>query len=323
MAEIYPATQSHRDRWIIKRRGPKNLLDPERPYAFLCEDEFGATGELVPTATIFLTNRECPYRCLMCDLWQNTLDGRVQRGAIAGQIRYALARLPQAQQIKLYNAGSFFDPQAIPPGDDEEIAATVSGFKRVIVECHPALLTEKTGARCLRFRDLIQGDLEVAVGLETVHPRVLDKLNKRMTVDDFRRAAEFLVRNDLALRVFLLLNPPFLDQAEGLEWAHRSLEAAVECGACVCSIIPTRGGNGAMEALGHLYHPPELRSLETAIEYGLSLNRPRVFADLWDIEKFYACDCSPLRAARLSEMNRTQKTPAAVECELCGLHSGE
>ena len=32
------------------------------------------TGGCVDVATLFLTNRECPFRCLMCDLWKNTLE---------------------------------------------------------------------------------------------------------------------------------------------------------------------------------------------------------------------------------------------------------
>ena len=45
-----------------------------RPYAFFVEEERSASGEVVPVATVFLTNRECPWRCLMCDLWKNTLS---------------------------------------------------------------------------------------------------------------------------------------------------------------------------------------------------------------------------------------------------------
>ena len=292
-----------------------------RPYAFLCEEEVGANGELLLTATIFLANRECPFRCLMCDLWQNTLDERVPRGAIATQIRSALRELPAARQVKLYNAGSFFDPQAIPPECDREIADLVSGFERVIVECHPAFLKGDYGQRALRFRDWIQnnnwGKLEVAIGLETVHPHALKMLNKRMTLESFREAAYFLQRNDLDLRVFLLLRPPYLSEAEALEWVCHSLDVAAECGAKVCSIIPTRGGNGAMEALGEAYHPPKLSSLEAAVEYGLSVDRFRVFADLWDVQKFYDCNCSALRAARLAQMNLTQRIPAPVSCSDC------
>lgn len=316
MSNAYPNSPSQRDRWIVQRRGPKASLDAFRPYAFLWEEEVGAF-----TATIFLTNRECPFRCLMCDLWQNTLDERVPSGAIAAQIRYALERLPSEmttnRAIKLYNAGSFFDPQAIPPEDLPEIAALVADFDHVIVECHPVFLRGEFGARALRFQSSLRGQLEIAIGLETVHPPTLEKLNKRMTVDDFQQAAEFLQQHDIDLRVFILLRPPFQTEAEGLEWACRSLDVAAECGARVCSIIPTRGGNGAMEALGEAYQPPKLRSLEAAVEYGLSLRRFCVFADLWDVERFFDCECSSACAARLAEMNRTQQIPAAIACMSC------
>ena len=313
IGEFYPASPASRRHWIESRRGPKNVLDPARSYASLWEEEAGPGGELIPTATVFLTNRECPYRCLMCDLWQNTLDVRVPSGAIAAQIRAALASLPPARQIKLYNAGSFFDPQAIPPKDYDEIAAAVTGFERVIVECHPKLI----GPRVLRFQVLLAGQLEVAIGLETVHPTLLARLNKQFTIVDFQQAAKFLVQQGIALRVFLLLRPPFQTEAEGLEWARRSLETAFEAGAEVCCLIPTRGGNGAMETLAQqgLFALPSLRSLEAAQEHGLILGRGRVFADLWDVEKFYTCSCSPVRAARLAEMNQTQHIPPPIPCE--------
>jgi len=323
VAEFYPTTALQRDRWILQWRGPKASLDVFRPYAFLWEEEADADGQQIPTATIFLTNRECRFRCLMCDLWQNTLDERVPSGAIAAQIRYALERLPAARAIKLYNAGSFFDPQAIPPEDDVQIAETVVGFDRVIVECHPAFLRGEYGKRALQFQASLRGQLEIAIGLETVHPQTLEKLNKRMTVEDFRQAAEFLNYHSIDLRVFILLRPPFQTEAEGLMWACRSLDVAWECGAVVCSIIPTRGGNGALEALGEAYQPPNLLSLEAAVEYGLSLNRFRVYADLWDVEKFFDCECSAARAVRLAEMNRTQRIPAAVWCPACSFQSPE
>lgn len=311
----YPASPAARNRWALERRGAKNRLDPFLPYAFLWEEEFGASGLLEPTATLFLTNRECPYRCLMCDLWQNTLDTRVPAGAIPRQIEHALALLPPARQIKLYNAGSFFDPQAIPSEDYAAIAELIQPFARVIVECHPALL----GERCLRFRDLIPGQLEVAIGLETVHPVALDRLNKRMTVDSFRRAADFLARHQIALRVFLLLSVPFLSAEEGLEWTQCSLEAAFEAGAAVCCVIPTRTGNGAMEALASegFFTPPSLAALEAALEHGLRLRQGRVFADLWDIGRLSDCACAPARVERLRQMNRTQQIPPPVRCGVC------
>jgi radical SAM enzyme (TIGR01210 family) len=305
------------DEWILERRGPKADLDPMRPYGVHVEDELDANGVLAPTAVILLTNRECPFRCVMCDLWRNTLDGTVPPGAIATQIRQALRELPPVRQVKLYNAGSFFDPAAIPPSDDEEIADLVSGFDRVIVEAHPGFLSGVHAERCLRLRSRLRGRLEVAVGLETAHAETLARLNKRMTLDSFRRAASFLVDHDIDLRVFVLLNPPFLESAAAVEWAGRSIDLAADCGATACSVIPTRNGNGAMAALGEPAERPRLPALERVIQYGVSLRRLRVFADLWDIERFFDCACGPARRHRLEQINRTQMLPPQVTCARC------
>ena len=305
------------DAWVVERRGPKATLDPTRAYGVHLEEELDPHGVLVPTAVILLTNRECPFRCVMCDLWRNTLDETVPSGAIAAQIRAALQQLTPVRQVKLYNAGSFFDPAAIPPDEDEPIADLVATFDRVIVEAHPAFLTGAYADRCLRFRDRLRGRLEVAIGLETAHPETLARLNKRMTVESFRRAAGFLVEHDVDLRVFVLLNPPSLKGDEAIEWACRSIDLAVECGATVCSVIPTRNGNGAMEALGDAVERPRLSALERVVEYGLSLGRLRVFADLWDIDRFYDCECSSARRERLRQMNQTQAFPSLVSCERC------
>lgn len=314
----YPSTASERDRWIVGQRPARNQLDPGRPYAFHVEPETGPDGEQVAVATLFLTNRECPFRCLMCDLWRNTLESAAPEGAIPGQIRHALDRLPAARWIKLYNSGSFFDPKAVPPADYPEIARLCEPFERVIVECHPAFL----GDRALGFQRLVgPARLEVAMGLETVHPEVLPRLNKRMTPDQFRSAADWLRRHGIDLRVFILVRPPWLTEEEGVEWACRSLDFAGECGAAVSCLIPTRAGNGAMEALraSGEWSPPRLPSLERALEYGLSLRGGRAFADLWDVEQFADCPgCAPARIGRLREMNRSQRVPPPVQCEVCG-----
>jgi archaeosine synthase beta-subunit len=312
----YPGTAKGRDQWILARRGPRNRLDPGRPFAFHVEQERSSSGTTVEVATLFLTNRECPFRCLMCDLWQNTLMETVAPGNIPDQIEHALARLPFARQIKLYNSGSFFDPRAIPLEDYLPIARQVSGFEQVIVESHPAFL----GGNCLRFREMIGRPLEVAIGLETAHPEVLDRLNKRMTLERFARAAEFLRRNRIELRVFLLVNPPFMEPRRAIDWVRRSILFAFEQGASVVSLIPTRKGNGAIEALLQSgdFSPPRLPEIESAQNFGLGLGRGRVFADLWELEPFAECPgCFSQRKERMRQMNLKQTVLPPVQCH-CG-----
>ncbi len=305
------------DRFVLAHRGDKAAVDPARAAAALWEEEPDAHGVPAATATIFLTNRECPFHCVMCDLWTHTLDTSVGTGVIPQQIRAALATLAPARQLKLYNAGSFFDARAIPPADDAAIAELARGFERVVVESHPAFLTGSGADRCRRFRDLLGGRLEVAVGLETANRVVLARLNKQMTLDSFRSAAAFLAAERIALRVFVQLNPPFQAADDAVAWACRSIDEAAGCGAAVCVVIPTRGGNGAMEALGGAVTQARVPALEAALEYGIAAARCRVFADLWDVDRFADCTCAARRIARLQEMNRTQRVAPAVSCGDC------
>ncbi len=330
--KFMPAGPEIDDTLILASRGPKNRVDPRLPFAFLVEPEPTAEGAVEDVATIFLANRACPFRCLFCDLWKNTTDERVPAGAIPGQIDHALAHLPAARHVKLYNSGNFFDRQAIPPEDYAEIADRVALFRTVIVENHPKLC----GEGCLTFRDLLEvakkqspaddvhgpgegrtAQLEIAMGLETVHPRILPQLNKQMTLEDFQTAAAFLRSHEITLRAFILLKPPFMAEEECVEWAVRSIEFAFDCGARVCSVIPTRAGNGIMDRLERegRFAPPRLASLEETLARGLAVRRGRVLVDLWDVERFWDCPaCGPARVERLRKMNLAQDFLPLPEC---------
>jgi len=301
------------DRWILSTRGNKNAVDPLRPYAWLVEKERAASGKIEDTAIIFLTNRECQFHCLMCDLWKNTTHGSVTVGAIPDQVEWALKRLPPAKHLKLYNSGSFFDEKAIPFADYQRIASLVSDFETLIVESHPRLVTEK----CLHFRDMLKPRLQVALGLETVHTGVLRKLNKRMTLEDLTNSVNFLTRHEISTRAFILLRLPFLSESEGIYWAERSIEFAFRIGVECCTVIPVRSGNGAMDLLQEngLFSPPDIRSLEKVLEFGINLHAGRVFADVWDIGLFSSCDhCIEQRKNRIIEMNLNQRMAPSVTC---------
>jgi len=162
----------------------------------------------------------------MCDLWKNTTDEPVPVGAITDQIEWALNQLPHVKHLKLYNSGSFFDGKAIPEEDYERIASLVSNFETVIVESHPRLINEK----CLLFRNMLKPELQIAMGLETVNSEILLKLNKRMTLEDFKNSVSYLKQHGISSRAFVLLRPPFLTESEGIYWAERSIDYAFSAG---------------------------------------------------------------------------------------------
>ena len=299
--------------WILSKRGVKNKVDPTKPYAYLVEKERMPDGSIEDVATVFLTNKECPFRCLMCDLWKNTTDQSVADDSIPRQIEFALHELPATKHIKLYNSGNFFDPKAIPTSDYDAIIELTRHFATVLVENHPRLTNHKV----LDFRDRLKTDLQIALGLETVHPEVLPLLNKQMTLEDFRKSLRLLSDNAILARAFILLRPPFLTEQEGIEWAKKSIEFAFEIGVECSAVIPTRAGNGAMEILEKEgdFQSPQISSLEEVLEYGISLQKGRVLADLWDLEYFSTCsNCLEERQSRLDSMNLYQEIYPEIKC---------
>jgi hypothetical protein len=242
--------------------------------------------------------------------------------------------------MKLYNAASFFDPRAVPESDYPAVASHLAGLERVIVESHPAFV----GPRVDSFLDALERHrtagaspvhLEVAMGLETAHPEALEKLHKHMTVEQFAAAARQLEEREVSLRVFLLISPPFVAPADQDESLLASVDVAFSCGASVVSLIPTRPGNGALEALENdlLFRPPRLRDIERGFAAGLKRRQSsdqsarrsdeRLFVDLWDLERFATCrHCLEVRRARLQRMNLEQRVIPEIACEYCSGSQG-
>ena len=88
---VYPIGRAARDRFVLERRGPRLLVDPWAPPRVVVDREPDGAGGVVDVTTLFLTGRECPWRCVMCDLWRDTIETDTPIGAIPHQIRLALS----------------------------------------------------------------------------------------------------------------------------------------------------------------------------------------------------------------------------------------
>lgn len=305
------------DRRIRELRPPKPTVDPLTAHGTVIEDERRPDGSIERALTIFLAGAECPFTCAFCDLWRWTIDGPTPRGALVSQIERVLASLDeQPHRIKLYNASNFFDRRAVPPDDLPAIAALTSPFHGVTVESHASTVGDQT----LAFADQIRGRLEVAIGLETIHPVAAQHLNKRLDLRTFDRAAQLLADNAIDLRVFVLLGAPHVPADESVEWAVNTTRYAAERGAAVVSIIPVRGGNGEMERLASLgnFSPPSLAQLEDALERCSWPTDTVITADLWDADRLPACAaCRQQRIGRIHERNIRGVAHPRIVCPTC------
>src|SRR5206468_1361356 len=163
---------------------------------------------------------------------------------------------PLPDRVKLYNASNFFDSRAVPAEDLARLPELLQACRAVTVESHASTINAKS----IGFADALAGRLEVAIGLETIHPVASAQLNKRLDLARFDTAARLLTDHGIDLRVFVLLGAPYVPAAESVDWTVKTVEYAVERGAAVVSIIPVRGGNGEMDRLESLgaFTPPAL-----------------------------------------------------------------
>src|SRR5690606_32560931 len=143
MDHALPADRAQRRSTVAALRPALDRThDPWRAHGIAIDDEPDEKGQVVRAATVFLTGGECPWQCVMCDLWQYTTTTPTPPGAIAAQVATAMRDISArggADHIKLYNAGSFFDPRAVPDADVPAVVDATRGASRVIVESHPAL----------------------------------------------------------------------------------------------------------------------------------------------------------------------------------------
>ena len=300
-------------------RPPKPFVDPYHAHGTLLEKERRPTGQIEDSLTVFLAGAECPFACSFCDLWQWTIDGPTPTGALTTQLEDALAsqRTPKPDRVKLYNASNFFDLRAVPRADVDGIARLLADVDAVTVESHAATI----GPRATDFARSIPGRLEVALGLESIHPVAMSASNKRLDLDRFDRAVGFLREHDIDLRVFVLLGMPFVPAAETVDWTVRTVEHAVAGGAAVVSISPVRAGNGELERLRAMgsFSPPWLAQLEDALRATISNDKSVITVDLWDIERLDACEeCRESRVSRLRTANLTGILDPASRCSACG-----
>jgi len=296
------------------------VVDPWKAHGTVLEEERAPTGAVERVGTVFLAGAECPFTCSFCDLWRWTLEGPTPAGALPIQLGRALEGLrgggPLPERLKLYNASNFFDRRAVPAEDVPRIAELAQPFRAVTVESHASLV----GPEAVEFAALISGRLEVAIGLETVHPLAISHLNKRLDLARFDRAAAFLAEHHIDLRVFVLLGAPYVPPAESLEWTVRTVEYAASRGAGRIAVIPVRGGNGELERLQALgsFVPPTLAQLEQTLNRCVPMRTAAVAADLWDVRGLPGCDaCRAARIGRMARMNLSGRMDSPVSCTAC------
>jgi radical SAM enzyme (TIGR01210 family) len=172
--------------------------------------------------------------------------------------------------LNLYNNGSFFNDKEISQAARAGILKRIGeekNIKMVVLETRPEFVTKDN---IKEVKELLPGKhVEVAIGLE-----IKDDLyrtvcvNKGFTLKQYEQAAR-IITQDLHLRTYVLLKPPFLTEKESIDFAVEVIEYAFERGSRTISLEAcTVQAYTLVDYLyeSDLYSPPYLWSIVEVVK---------------------------------------------------------
>ncbi|NUP46308.1 MAG: hypothetical protein HOW97_03180 [Catenulispora sp.] len=192
--------------------------------------------------------------------------------SLLDQVRRTLAHgdgEPDYEVLSLYNDGSFFAPREIPRDVQVEIGRLVAAarVRRLVVESLPQFVTAAVLEPFLAALGGVQ--LEIGIGLQSADALVRETLvNTRISQVSFERAVSVMSGLGVAPKVYLMVKPPFLTDAEAVTDVVQSVDYLTGLGVTGMTLCPTRVSRNTVAWelwQAGLYQPPNLWTVVDAV----------------------------------------------------------
>lgn len=201
---------------------------PTAPVNLWSEPE-SLHGTRVPAFVAILRTRGCYWAdlkgCSMCGYAKDTLG----RSASPAELTQQRERIHQAYRgqpyVKFYTSGSFLDDREVDSDSRVALVRSFSGrARRLLFETLPEFATPE---KLAPLRDAFEGEIEVALGLESTQPEVLGRLiNKGAPPSAYLDAADRIRGLGMRSKGYLLLKPPYLTEEESVADVLTSIDRA-------------------------------------------------------------------------------------------------
>ncbi len=208
---------------ILKLR--ENVVRENRPdeYSALWFEDEPYRGRRERSMVLVLRTSGCFWftsgGCTMCGYYSDTNPTRVSSDNLKKQVDNAFEKYNNEKVVKIYNSGSFFDPNEISVESAKYLLKKFENAERIIVESRPEFIRENILNNFLEFKE----KLMVALGLESSSDEVLENsINKGFSVQEYVRAAQYLNSFGIPIKTYVLLKPPFLTEKKAIEDAINS-----------------------------------------------------------------------------------------------------
>ena len=280
-----------------KRQYSDELL--KRPVAYWIKED-RLLNEMGKEFTIILRTKGCSWAlgdmggCSMCGYVQDANIENVKPEYILSQFEHALNDKKDEIEkddnnyvLKIFNSGSFFDDEEITDLVREYFykkISEISKIKEVVVESRVDYITSE---KLAKMRDSLQDKyIEIGIGLETANDHIRQHfINKGLTLNDFKKALGMCKDNNIGVKAYLLLKPPFLNEQSAIDDCVSSIKTCIGLNVNTISINPLNIQKGSLaEYLWYQnrYRPPWFYSLFKCLKMALNqedLNNTRVLSD--------------------------------------------
>ncbi len=232
--------------------------------------------------TMVLPTRGCSWAlsesggCSVCGyVNDSSRDRPIPSEQILEQINYFLNRVVPTKpiELKLFNSGSFFDENDVPRTLRLQILDLVKKTPEVIllsVESRPEYLLNQQKIIDETNRLLKPIKLEIGIGLESSNSAILkDCWNKGFSIEDYRKSVKMAHSQDIRIKTYILIKPPFLTEAEAIYDSIMTTFEAVKIGTNVVSFNPCNIQNGTLVhelTKKDRYQPPWLWSILSIVQ---------------------------------------------------------
>lgn len=288
-------------------------------------EEEAIGDERVLAFVLILKTRGCYWAdvkgCSMCGYSKDTLGRSATPQELSEQLRRALSLYRGEPYVKIYTSGSFLDDREVDPASRVQIVQGFSKARRLLFETLPEFPTVETLGP---LRAVFPGEIEVALGLESTDPVVLQRfVNKGSSPAEYLAAADRVRALGLRAKGYLLLKPPYLTESESVEDVVRSVRAAAPHFDAL-SVNPVHIQNGTVVEWLYRrrqYRPPWLWSVVDALQRGATLrgsSRLVSFPTAGGLPRgphnCGSCDTRVLRAIQEASLTQEFGPLAALEC---------
>jgi len=227
---------------------PPNPNDMDFEKVGHCEVGVGSIdGVPIERVIIILKGSGCEWArkkeggCTMCGHLSGSSRGRfIPAHSLKKQFDNAINQYDfrKYPMLCLYNGGSFLNEKEISTEVRDYMLKkikTIPHIKRLIIESRPEHIT---GGKLDEIETLLPDTtVEIGVGLETANDVLRDLvLNKGVTTADLIEVGKKFRNRRTMLLAYVLVNPPFLTEAEAIADTVSSIEFASKIGADIVSL---------------------------------------------------------------------------------------